>query len=528
MRVADMAKAAAEAAAMAGANLATIQTGSGTYDTNLKDANDAYDDAMEAYNTAKMESEAAQAITDVVAAVKAAVRAENAKADAEMTQEAAEEARDNAVEAAKSLLMIVDTLKSVGDVDLDASAPNQTVTKTTGGKSDTADTGLQDDRKPTQMVDAITGQAFSAAVAPAPDTPYRQAVAERTIDIGKVVDSADDTARLMIVTQYVGSKNAKVFAYAETDPAANSVVDKRTGTVPGKITLDDGVADNDDTNNTTLRSVGMFYLAGAAADSDGLANTDEVADGAKAFAVYSFVDHQQTADTADDETVYLVEDSQRTEGGTITYVYRSVDIMAPASDATSQGTAEEVQVTEKLAEAIEYDHIHLGIWANLEGPGNAQTIDGLGIGFVQSIGDGMTVEDDMPNHGDATFNGNWAATVQAADPDGNGAISLINGVATIIADFEDEEITATLRDLVVLSGEIAGNSFSGTEAAVHDRDATTPGVQNDSGLADDADLMGSFNGAFFGTRAAEVGGVFSFTSDDNEDGAVSGAFGGAR
>ena len=39
---------------------------------------------------------------------------------------------------------------------------------------------------------------------------------------------------------------------------------------------------------------------------------------------------------------------------------------------------------------------------------------------------------------------------------------------------------------------------------------------------------GTFNGAFFGSKAAEAGGVFHFTSEDNEDGAFAGAFGGDR
>ena len=41
----------------------------------------------------------------------------------------------------------------------------------------------------------------------------RQMSQARTFDIGKVVDSADDMARLMIVTQYDGSKTVKVFAH---------------------------------------------------------------------------------------------------------------------------------------------------------------------------------------------------------------------------------------------------------------------------------------------------------------------------
>ena len=47
------------------------------------------------------------------------------------------------------------------------------------------------------------------------------------------------------------------------------------------------------------------------------------------------------------------------------------------------------------------------------------------------------------------------------------------------------------------------------------------------GLAN-AELMGSFSGAFFGPKAAEAGGVFDYSSADNEDGAFRGSFGGTR
>ena len=45
-----------------------------------------------------------------------------------------------------------------------------------------------------------------------------------------------------------------------------------------------------------------------------------------------------------------------------------------------------------------------------------------------------------------------------------------------------------------------------------------------------ADFEGSFSGAFYGSKAAEAGGVFDFESDDGEDegGAFRGAFGGKR
>ena len=58
--------------------------------------------------------------------------------------------------------------------------------------------------------------------------------------------------------------------------------------------------------------------------------------------------------------------------------------------------------------------------------------------------------------------------------------------------------------------------------------AATTGVQNGSGLDVNGKFDASFSGAFFGDLGAEVGGVFDISSDDNEDGAARGSFGGAR
>ena len=125
----------------------------------------------------------------------------------------------------------------------------------------------------------------------------------------------------------------------------------------------------------------------------------------------------------------------------------------------------------------------------------------------------------MPNAGDATYNGNWVAAVQSDDPEGNGDIALDHGAATLTADFEDDEITADLTGLAMLSGDISGNTFSGTKATADmtntDLDAT-------------GKFTGSFSGGFYGAKAAEAGGVFDFTSEDSKAGAFRGAFGGDK
>ena len=179
-------------------------------------------------------------------------------------------------------------------------------------------------------------------------------------------------------------------------------------------------------------------------------------------------------------------------------------------------------MTAKIPEATDYQHIHFGVWAALgdaEDDGT-QEIDGLGIGFVQNFSGGGMTGADMPNNGSAMYNGNWVATVQGADEDGNGDMSLEHGVASIYAQFGDGDITATLTDLATLTGDIAGNQFSGTKAV----------ASSDRGLDASADFEGSFSGAFYGAKGAEAGGVFDFASDDgdNEGGAFRGAFGGKK
>ena len=267
----------------------------------------------------------------------------------------------------------------------------------------------------------------------------------------------------------------------------------------------------------------MYYLAGTAVDSNGLSETDVVAADAKPLTVYSYVSTPDVPATPDDETelTYLVKDSERSEeGGTTVHVYRSVDIIVDASrrDGPDDDTAADAgQVTANIPEATDYKHIHFGVWASLNEDGT--DVGGLGIGFVQNYAGAPTEVSDMPNHGSATFDGNWVATIQAADPDGNGPVSLEDGVASMEADFEKMTVEAELTGLATLSGGISGSTFAGTKVSDIEH----------NGLSSDADdFTGSTSGGFFGTRAAEAGGVFSFTSDGNKDGAFSGGFGGTR
>lgn len=522
MTAAGNAETSADNADDARMNAATIQTGQMSGDLAMK-AREQADMANDAYMDAKAASEAAAAATTVTAAVKAQSDAEDARDTAQDAETMAGDYAQQSMDAAGMELMIVGTMKSVGDTMIDATAPNQVVTTTAGGKTTVADTGLQGELMEEATGAVTPGVAFVSDTDPAtPHTAYVQQVAARDITIGKTVDSADDSARLAIVTSYAGSKTVKVFSYAEAAPDVTTTADGRTGTVMGKVTLDDGDADTTDTNNTSLRSVGMYYLAGAAADTDGLGAADEVAADAKATQVYAYVDlgddNARGGTGADaDTTVYLVSDGERTEDGTTTYIYRSVDVMAAAADADNDGTAEEVQVTAKIPDATDYEHIHFGVWASLNATGTAAS--GIGIGFVQNFAGAATEASDMPNHGSATYDGNWVATIQAIDEEGNGAVTLEDGVAMMTADFEKNTVEAMLTGLATLSGTIDGNTFSGTGLS---------DITHGSLSSDEDDFTGSTSGGFFGARAAEAGGVFSFTSDGNEDGAFSGAFGGSR
>ena len=86
------------------------------------------------------------------------------------------------------------------------------------------------------------------------------------------------------------------------------------------------------------------------------------------------------------------------------------------------------------------------------------------------------------------------------------------------AKFGEGEITANLTGLATLSGDISGNTFSGTKASdiAH------------SSLDAEGEFTGKFRGGFYGIKAAEAGGIFDFTSEDQEDGAFRGAFGGDK
>ena len=529
----DNAAMAASDAADAIMNLATMQTGAMSM-SQADEAEAQADDAMEAYMAAKAASDAAAAATDIDAAVTAKNNAVAAQADAEAAAMKASEYGTMAMESATGELMIAGTMKSVGETTIDAMAPRSEVTSGSGDDEQKTITGLISTPLTTGLeTDGLA--EVDAVINTDPPTSYTapkvNAAARDNLEIGKVVDSADDMARLRIITAYASTRSVKVY---DIDPNGTAIQSHKAG----MIRLADGadtIVGTDDDVMATLRPVGMFYLAAGGttpgmlepmgpSDADPPAQQgDTVAAGEKPKQVYSYV-------AADDTTQYVVlnETVDTTDNAgmaTTVYSYLTADIHHMVNrdgiGATDGAGDENVFVTAALPVAKSYDHVHFGVWAGLgeAAKDGSQKIADLGIGFVQSIGDGMTGAD-MPNNGTVTYTGNWAGTVQESHPDGEGAITSTHGNAEVTARFSKYEITAKLTGLATLKGAITGNTFSGVEAS---------DLEGKHGLDTEATFTGEFAGGFYGEKAAEAAGIFSFSSEeDNEGGAFNGAFGGAK
>ena len=526
------AETAATAAKVAVVNLATLQTGE-TSATLAEEAATAADKSMTAYMEAKAASDEAAAAEGITAAVEAKAKAVTAQAAAETAATEASEKGAAAAEAAVVELKINGLRKSVGDdTAIMADAGSSQVITGVGADAQTVITGLIKSMNPMTPGAEVAGVMFEPALdennvdTPRDDTKavaHVQAVATRPLTIGKTLDSDDDMARLMLVTHYAGTKSVKV--YAVTDDAGFSGPVGSDGRI--HATGSDTEATNDD-RFVTLKSVGTYYLAtpdDTNAGPDVLDHTDIVGAKAGAQEVFSFVDDNATPLNADDDpTGYVVlrETGQTTGvGATTTLTYQRVGITV-VGQPDEDNAPTMMGVTANIPEATAYKHIHFGVWAALGDAkkDGSQAPSDLGIGFVQNwSGEGMTVVD-MPNNGDATYNGNWVATVRGKDDDGNGDIALLHGASKLFADFSKAEVTATLSGLATLEGAIDTNTFSGTKATVMDVDSHS--------LDSAGKFTGSFSGGFFGDAAAEAGGVFDFTSKDKADGEFRGAFGGDR
>ena len=523
---ADAAKMASDEAAAATMNLATRQTGAMAA-MHAYNAKKYAKMAMDEYMKAKAASEAAAAATTTEAATEAKVMAETAQMAAEnAAMMVANDDMDGYADMAKMYamteLMIDDTMKSVGETMIDAASDSSSVTTGSGADAMTVITGLIEDLNPMGTGAEITGRVYAPAVVDnlntadieeaMPEMPYLQTAEARTFAIGKTLDSDDDTARLTVVTHYPGTNMVRVFSPG--DPSGTL-----TGTRAGYLTIDDTDATTTDTNNTPLRSEGMFYpVSGGTAGT--LANTDTIAAGAEAVAVFSYVPPTGATNAGVRQYATLLTSSTDASNGMTTYTYNigaGLDATQGVPDGPDAGTdPDDGQVAVPIPGPVPYEHLHFGVWTEL-GDANAagaQEVSGLGIGFLQSIGDGMTGSD-MPNMGTATYSGNWVGIVLQGAGDDSAALE--GGAANLTANLDMSTLTASLAGLATLRGAIDGSMFMGSTATV--------AANNTFGLTPGADFEGEFSGGFYGPAAAEAGGVFDF--DGGNNGAFRGAFGGS-
>ena len=511
----DDAATAASDAADATMNLATMQTGA-MAGSQAEMAQEQADAAMAAYMTAKAASDRAAAATDTSAAIRAQIDAVAAQDDAVAAAMKADDYSKKAMASAMGELMIDGTMKSVGETTLDAGLANTVRTTGSGATEQMVETGLI--RTVTTTGPQTLGRLAVAEDIQTDDLEYRSPVADaapRPLNIGKTVDSADDMARLRIVTKYASTQTVRVFARTDAALAASF-----SSTTAGMITVDVGGTPT----ARPLTPVGMFYRAGgddgslATANPTGtapdlVATGDSIAPGEEPVEVYSY--------TAGDGTkAYAVLHGENKVAGTTTYSYAAADIHVDANPTGRTDGITDTLVTAELPVPKSYSHVHFGVWASLgeAAKDGRQGIADLGIGFVQNISDSGMTGADMPNAGMATYNGNWVATVQAAHPDGEGGYSLEDGPAELTADLDKATITADLTGLAMLEGTIDGSMFSGTKATV--------GADNIHGLTPGGKFDGSFDGGFYGTKAAESAAIFDFASESS--GAFRGAFGGAK
>ena len=501
MTASGEAETAAMAAMAAVANLATMQTNA-TAGGLAYEAHTAAGNAMAAYLLAKEASGDAAEAEDVTAAVTARLAAEEASANAVKYAMTATEKAGEAETAAAAEVKIVDKTKTVGDTSITVGAANNVATTTTGGKTVMTETGeIGKIAAMSEEVDAIDPMDAD----PNEDPPVvavvaKPGIAERSINIGVQLDSDDDTARLTLVTHYIGSGTVAGVYTGMGGPSVEIL--QKVHSAYNHDGGDDGTGGTATPNVQIKVAPGMFY------EATNVNQEGTVAVGAKGTEFY-YYDVTDEADPPMTTRTWLKRTSSETETveGDLSHHYTPY---------------EAVNVAEKLADfpmQTAYKHLHFGFWNGLSGSG-ANKIADLGIGFVTATVDGMGMTgSDMPNVGTATYNGNWVASVREADRDGDGTIRVQDGDSTVFADFVKGEVDVTLTGLASLDGTIAGDRFSGIKATV---------VANDHGLTADAKFTGSFSGAFFGPLAAEAGGVFDYTSKDMKDGEFRGAFGGDK
>ena len=510
MAASDAAATSAAGAATATANVATLQTGEMAQAHAMAASSHAETAAVESGKAAAANT-AAQAATTGSAAGAQLQIAQTAQAAAEAAAMKAAEYAMKAAEAAMTELHIDGTMKSAAGSSLDARSG------TLKSQDDQTQTGYIS--SVSRDVDMIDGVPFdqrgdTADAAPTNDTTdnamdvaYVQAVAAGSADIGKVLDTSDDMARLTIVIAREGKEDVRVFADMAADATAEGLLESA-----GTLADLDGTTEG--TQTASVKSIGSYYMA-TPPDNDSAANmldamdvVDPASDPVELFELSGTVND-------DAKTRYARVTVTRTDGtGEVTgRTYREVDITAFAaldSPADGDNNPEQVQVTASIPTAEEYSHIHFGVWAGLmdNEDGDNSVLANLGIGFVQNHDDSGVTTGHVT--GTATYSGDWVAVVR---PMHSSALASADGHATLTANFSEGEFTGALDGLATLEGSLSGNTFSGTDATVTHADMDASG-----------DFAGSFSGAIYGSDGAEAAGVFSF--DGADAGAFVGAFGG--
>ena len=540
----------ADQAEMDDDNRATIQTGDANSVAHAMYARAEADKADEEAGKADTAATMAAAATTTADANKYLRMATDAKEAAETARDEAKSHAGTAATDAMAELKINGSTKSVGDTSITVnrqsrtSADGRTITGLLSNM-DITQTGTRD----------AMGHLLTAPTSATDSTPVNvniggtDLVAD-TVDIGFTYDSADDDARLTLIHSYLGSKKEMLFIRN----GDTGVTLASTGVTPTSpfvnVPATTGI-EPDATGSPEILPTGSIVVPYADAENAlGLA-TAALSTGAPADAASSTATRTNLGVAGIPSMAGVIARAfDETEGTqpSLYYIDSGVTDNSPADGIDQTRIFLERRVTQNevtydvvyvrqvtLDDAMAFEHIHYGLWNGISGR-DANTVADLGIGFVTALADGggMTAADDMPNVGTITYNGNWVANVQRAAHRGNGEISRRDGSATIMANVEDNEVDVTLAGLATLEGMIDGNMFSGSKATLIDTvtdvpgTASTIGIQANYGLDGTGKFEGSFSGGFFGPRAAEAGGVFDFSTEDNHEGAFRGSFGGAR
>ena len=214
----------------------------------------------------------------------------------------------------------------------------------------------------------------------------RQVWRQRTLTVGKMVDSADDMARLMIVTQYAGSRNVKVYVqpmtgdyreYGDQERVTSAaMIDITTGSCPDPDTRLPWT----DMNNVRLRSVGAYYSC-LGDNTAALTAVDRFRRGRRrSSACVLRCEHWRTIDpapmTVTRQRTYVVlkariARSQRAGPPPPPTPIRNVGIHVRGHRFSPMAMTPLPTLTRskgdgcKIPEATDYEHIHFGVWAAL-------------------------------------------------------------------------------------------------------------------------------------------------------------------